>query len=94
MTALLVGGIGKLGGAYRQAAHSFGAELVHAEKSLPSQPPRVAMVLVCTTVCSHPLLRAARLLAQAQGAPIHYLPRPSISCLRLALAGLDARRSA
>ncbi len=85
MTVLLVGGIGKLGAAYVAAAKSLGHELLHAEKRL-SSPPRVEAVLVVTSVCSHPLLTAARDHAAACGCAIHYLPRPSLSTLRRVLS--------
>lgn len=85
MTVLLVGGIGRMSDAYRAAAASVGASLLHAEHKLPSTPPRVDAVLVVAAVCSRPLLTAARDLAAVQRAPIHYLRTASISTLRRAL---------
>ncbi len=84
---LLIGGNGGRSALYRGAAASLGCDLLHIEKgTLPPTPPRVALIVVVASVCSHPLREAAARLAELRSIPIVYLRTASVSALRKALA--------
>lgn len=89
MTALLVGGLGRLEPAYRDVASSLGYELVYCENQRGRLPQAnrlaYALVLVVVSEVSHSLRDQADKLAKLCGAPVSYLRTGSVSAVRKAL---------
>jgi len=87
---LLVGGKGGDERRYVLLAQAMGHELTHCEKSMErgQRAARPDAVLVCMSMCSHPLRKAAQAAAKASGA--RYVPfvGANVEALRVVLASL------
>ncbi len=91
---IMVGGSGGMSERYRAIASEHGHELRHFENRVPNGTRRmlgkVAAVIVIVGMVSHALRDQVKGMV-AQDAPIVYVRSASVSSLRTAIAGLDAR---
>jgi len=88
---LLVGGIGRMEAQYEAVAQQQGYRLVYVEKGRIPSALRPALILVVTTVTSHPLREQAAEVARVKKVSIVYLQEPSMTSVRRAL---EAQRAA